>query len=145
MTNVLKPRYDDANVFRRILDGQAPCHQVFEDEHSIAFLDIAPQGPGHTLVIPKICAANIFDLPCDISGNLFRSVQAVSRILVSALNADGLEIFQFNGAAAGQTVFHIHFHLIPRFKGVPILSHSEAKLIDDGELRVMANLIGREV
>jgi histidine triad (HIT) family protein len=100
----------------------------------MAFLDIAPQGVGHTLVIPREKFTNLFDINPDDLGLLIKTVQIVGRMLVTSLRADGLEVQQFNGSAAGQTVFHLHFHLIPRFAGVPIIPHSEARVVGQAEL-----------
>lgn len=141
MTNVLDHPYDNQNVFVAIIAGSAPAHRIFENDTVLAFLDIAPQGPGHTLVIPKSGVTNLFDIAPDDLGSLLRAVQQVGKQLVGALGADGLEIQQLNGAAAGQTVFHLHFHLIPRFAGVPIIPHAEAKVADQAELAAMAERI----
>lgn len=136
--------YDDSNVFSQILKGTSPCHRLYEDEISLSFLDIAPQGPGHTLIIPKsLQITGILDFPPHQLGGFMKSVQHVAKGLTRALNADGLEIQQLNGVAAGQTVFHIHFHLIPRFNGVPILTHAEAKRARDVDLEQMAQRIRR--
>lgn len=112
MTNVLDHPYDNQNVFAAIIAGSAPAHRIFENDTVLAFLDIAPQGPGHTLVIPKSGVTNLFDIAPDDLGSLLEAVQQVGKQLVAALGADGLEVQQLNGAAAGQTVFHLHFHLI---------------------------------
>jgi histidine triad (HIT) family protein len=138
VTHVLDQPYDRQNVFAAILAGSAPAHRIFENDTVLAFLDIAPQGPGHTLVIPKSGVTNLFDITPDDLGSLLQAIQQVGRMLVAALAADGLEIQQLNGAAAGQTVFHLHFHLIPRFDGVPIIPHAEAKVADQADLAAMA-------
>jgi histidine triad (HIT) family protein len=141
VTHVLDQPYDSQNVFAAILAGNAPAHRIFENDTVLAFLDIAPQGPGHTLVIPKSGATNLFDISPDDLGSLLQAAQQVGRMLVAALGADGLEIQQLNGTAAGQTVFHLHFHLIPRFVGVPITPHAEADVVDQAELAAMAERI----
>lgn len=134
--------YDDNNIFNQILKGTAPCHRIYEDEISLSFLDIAPQGPGHTLVIPKsLKIVGLLDFPPHKLSPFINSVQHVGKGLVSALNADGLEVQQLNGPAAGQTVFHLHFHLIPRFNGVPILTHTQAKRASHEELDQIARRI----
>ena len=125
-------------LLRPSLLGGAPAHRIFENDTVLAFLDIAPQGPGHTLVIPKSGATNLFNIASDDLCSLLKAVQQVGKQLVAALGADGLEIQQLNGAAAGQTVFHLHFHLIPRFAGVPIIPHAEAVVADQTELAAMA-------
>jgi histidine triad (HIT) family protein len=138
LTQILQPTYLSDNVFAGILEGRTPAHRIYEDRAALAFLDIAPQGPGHTLVIPKEDAANLFDINSDSLGLLMEAVQIVGRMLVTSLHADGLEVQQLNGPAAGQTVFHLHFHLIPRFTGAPIIPHSEARIVGQAELAEMA-------
>ena len=138
MSQILQQTYNRQNIFADILTGRAPAHRIYEDETTFAFLDIAPQSPGHTLVIPKTNSTNIFDIRLIDLGALASTVQVVGRNLVASLCADGLEIQQLNGTAAGQTVFHLHFHLIPRFAGVPIIPHSEARIIEHAELSQMA-------
>lgn len=105
--------YNDQNVFAKILRGELPCHKVYEDEHTLAFMDIMPQVAGHTLVIPKVAAETLFDLPADAASHLMHSVQKVAAAVKAGMNAEGVVLMQLNGAAAGQTVPHIHFHLIP--------------------------------
>ena len=105
--------YNDQNVFAKILRGELPCHKVYEDEHTLAFMDIMPQVAGHTLVIPKVPAETLFDLPADAASHLIHSVQTVAAAVKAGMGVDGVVVMQLNGAAAGQTVPHIHFHLIP--------------------------------
>lgn len=112
--------YDSNNIFAKILRGEVPAYKVFEDERTFAFLDIMPQAPGHTLVIPKIEARNILDIAPDELANLIMVTQRIAKTAVSVFAADGVNIFQFNEPAAGQTVFHLHFHVIPRKLGVPL-------------------------
>lgn len=112
--------YDDNNIFAKILRNEAPCHKVYEDEQALAFLDVMPRTKGHTLVIPKVKAMNIFDISAPDLAMLMTSVHKLAPIVRDAMEADGLIIQQFNEAAAGQMVFHIHFHLLPRFEGVPM-------------------------
>ncbi|MFZ0606639.1 MAG: HIT family protein [Xanthobacteraceae bacterium] len=112
--------YDSNNIFAKILRGEVPAYKVFEDERTFAFLDIMPQAPGHTLVIPKIEARNILDIAPDELANLIMVTQRIAKTAVSVFAADGVNIFQFNEPAAGQTVFHLHFHVIPRKPGVPL-------------------------
>ncbi len=112
--------YDPNNIFAKILRGELPCHKVFEDAHTLAFLDIMPRADGHTLVIPKAPARNLFDIdPADLAAVL-HSAQRIARVLREALRADGLTVQQFNEAAGGQAVFHYHMHLIPRHEGQPM-------------------------
>ncbi len=112
--------YNSNNIFAKILRGEVPAYKVFEDERTFAFLDIMPQAPGHTLVIPKIEARNILDIAPDELANLIMVTQRIAKTAVSVFAADGVNIFQFNEPAAGQTVFHLHFHVIPRKPGVPL-------------------------
>ncbi len=116
--------YDPANVFARILRGELPCQKVHETAHTLAFMDIMPRAPGHTLVIPKIPARTILDLPTDALKELIASVQLVARAVKTGMEADGLTIQQFNESAGGQVVFHIHFHVIPRWDGVSMRPHT---------------------
>ena len=112
--------YDPNNIFAKILRGEAPCVKVFEDEVSFAFMDIMPRGDGHTLVIPKSPARNILDIaPADLA-RFMPTVQKIGLAAKQSLNADGLTIVQFNEAAGGQVVFHLHFHVLPRWTGVEL-------------------------
>ena len=112
--------YDQGNVFAKILRGELPAHKVAEDDESLVIMDIMPRGPGHCLVIPKAPARNILDVtPASLSA-VIRTVQRVSRAAMAAFDADGVTIQQFNETAGGQVVFHLHFHVIPRFAGVPL-------------------------
>ena len=125
--------YDSNNVFAKILRGEIPAFKVHEDEHTLAFMDVMPQSDGHTLVIPKVAASNLFEIQADALGKLITATQQIASAAQRAFNADGVTIMQFNGAAAGQTVFHLHFHVIPRYEGVPLRSHgremADAKLL----------------
>jgi histidine triad (HIT) family protein len=109
--------YDENNVFAKILRGEMPCHKVYEDEATLAFMDIMPRGEGHTLVIPKAPARNILDADPASLADVIRTVQKVARAVKAAFDADGVTIQQFNEAAGGQVVFHLHVHVIPRFEG----------------------------
>jgi histidine triad (HIT) family protein len=131
--------YDPDNIFAKILRGEAPCFRVFEDEVALAFMDIFPVGRGHTLVIPKRAAArNLIDLPADEIGPYMARVQTVARAVAAALKPDGIAIFQFNGAPAGQTVFHLHFHIVPRWEGVAMGKHGQTPMADKDELAKLA-------
>lgn len=110
--------YDTDNVFAKILRGELPAHRICEDERTLAFLDIMPRAPGHTLVIPKAASRNLLDVADDDLAAVARAVQRVTRAAMTAFAADGVTITQFNEAAAGQVVFHLHFHIIPRHEGV---------------------------
>jgi histidine triad (HIT) family protein len=116
----MTPAYDSSNIFAKILRGEAPCVRVYEDDVALAFMDIMPRAEGHLLVIPKAAARNILDLaPSDLA-RFMPSVQKVARAAKLAMAADGLSIMQFNEAAGGQVVFHLHFHILPRWTGVEL-------------------------
>jgi histidine triad (HIT) family protein len=117
------PPYDPDNIFGKILRGAIPCHKVYEDEHSLAFMDVMPQGEGHTLVIPKAPSRGLLDAEPRTLAALIATVQRVGRAVKAAFDADGLTLFQYNEPAGGQTVFHLHFHLVPRHDGVPLKRH----------------------
>jgi histidine triad (HIT) family protein len=116
--------YDDANVFAKILRGELPCHKVYEDDDTFAFMDIMPRANGHTLVIPKTPAVNIFDVHPDTLCSMLRMVHKLTPAVRDAMEADGMLIQQFNEAAAGQMVFHIHFHIVPRWEDVALKPHT---------------------
>lgn len=136
--------YDTKNVFARILRGEIPAHKVCEDERTLAFMDVMPQADGHTLVIPKHPAENLFDLPAEDLAATIRTTQRVARAVRKAFDAPGIMIAQLNGAAAGQSVFHIHFHIVPRHAGIDLRFHARdmadpARLAEHAE-RVRAAL-----
>jgi histidine triad (HIT) family protein len=116
--------YDADNVFARILRGEIPAHRVFEDTHTLAFMDVMPQADGHTLVIPKHAAENLFELPGQHLAATILTTQRVARAVRKAFDAPGILIAQLNGAAAGQSVFHVHFHVVPRFAGLDLRFHA---------------------
>ncbi len=116
--------YDDNNIFARILRGEIPSHKVFEDDVAVAFMDVMPQGTGHTLVVPKTPSRNILDADPKTLSELMPRVQKIARAVQTAFNADGVTIMQFNEPAGGQTVFHLHIHVIPRFEDVALQRHS---------------------
>lgn len=115
--------YDTDNIFAKILRGEIPSHRVYEDEAVVAFMDVMPQGPGHTLVVPKAPSRNLLDADPSTFGPLFTIVQQVALAVKGAFGADGVTILQFNEPASGQTVYHLHVHVIPRFDGVPLKPH----------------------
>ena len=116
--------YDDSNIFARILRGEIPSERVYEDADTLAFMDVMPQGTGHTLVLPKVPSRNLLDADPATFGPLMATVQKVARAAKAAFEADGVTIIQFNEPAAGQSVFHLHVHVIPRFEGVPLKPHT---------------------
>ena len=112
--------YDPNNVFAKILRGEMPCAKVYEDDVALAFMDIMPRADGHTLIIPKTAARNILDIaPADLA-SLIQRVQHVAKAVKKGMGADGLMVQQFNESAGGQVVFHIHFHILPRWAGVSL-------------------------
>jgi len=132
--------YDNQNIFAKILRGEIPCTKVFEDEHTIAFMDIMPQADGHTLIVPKNPSVNLLDADAATFGPLFATVQKIARAVKQGMGADGVVITQFNEAAAGQTVFHLHVHVIPRWEGVALRKHSGA-MADSALLQAHAEKI----
>ncbi|CAG1011176.1 MAG: HIT family protein [Rhizobiaceae bacterium] len=116
--------YDPSNVFAKILRGELPCHRLYEDAETLAFMDIMPRGDGHCLVIPKKPSRNILDVEADSLAAVTRTTQKIARAVVKAFSADGVTVQQFNEPAGGQVVFHLHVHVIPRFEGVSLRPHS---------------------
>ncbi len=112
--------YDPTNVFARILRGELPCHKLYEDDATFALMDIMPRGKGHCLVIPKVAARNILDVGPDSLAAVAATTQKLARAAIQAFDADGVTVQQFNEPAGGQVVFHLHFHVIPRFEGVAL-------------------------
>lgn len=133
----LDGQYDDANIFAKILKGEMPCVKVYEDDAVIAFMDIFPQSPGHTLVVPKAPARNILEIGDDALQAAMTRVKMIAAAVRKALDPDGIVITQFNGAPAGQTVFHIHFHIIPRWEDKPLGRHGGTQA-DMDELKEQA-------
>jgi histidine triad (HIT) family protein len=111
------PAYDDNNIFAKILRGEAPCLKLYENDDALAFIDVMPRAPGHLLVIPRSRARNLFDIEPRALAALMPVVQKMARAAKAGLGADGVSVFQFNEAAGGQVVFHLHVHVIPRFNG----------------------------
>ncbi|MCP8939878.1 HIT family protein [Alsobacter sp. SYSU M60028] len=132
--------YDSNNVFAKILRGELPCEKVYEDEHTLAFMDVMPRADGHVLVIPKVPARNILDIPADALAHLARAVQTVARAVKAGMQADGLTLQQFNEPAGGQVVFHIHMHVLPRWNGVALRPHTGA-MADPAVLKAHAERI----
>ena len=112
------PAYDPNNIFAKILRGELPCHKVYEDDHALAFLDIMPRAPGHTLILPKNAARNLLDIDPDDLAHVHKVAQKVAKAAMTVFGADGITIQQFNESAGGQVVFHLHVHVIPRKDGV---------------------------
>ena len=116
--------YDENNVFAKMLRGEIPCHKIYEDDDTLAFLDIMPRTRGHALVITKEKASDLFDISPAALAKLMAVVQKLAPKIKAATGADGVLIQQFNGSAAGQTVFHLHVHIIPRREGEPLKPHA---------------------
>jgi len=121
------PTYDANNPFAKILRGEFPCYKVYEDEHTLAFLDIMPRCPGHALVIPKAPARNILDISPDDFAHVARSAHKISRAAMMAFKADGITVQKFSEPAGGQVVFHLHMHVMPRHDGVALLPPASRK------------------
>lgn len=136
--------YDPQNIFAQIIRGEAPCYKLYEDDEVLAFLDLFPQSYGHSLVIPKNAQArNILEIDEASLAKVMAVVQKLSRALVEELEPAGVQVAQFNGAPAGQTVFHIHMHVIPRFPGEQLGIHA-ANRADAAELEALqARLVKR--
>ncbi|WP_423068066.1 HIT family protein [Devosia sp. CN2-171] len=133
--------YDPANIFGKIIRGEIPAHKVYEDADVLVMMDIFPQSKGHTLVIPKAASRNLFDADPAVLATAIAHVQRVANAVQAALNPDGIRIAQFNEAPAGQSVFHLHFHIIPAYEGVPIGRHGDGGKADDTELAAQAKAI----
>ena len=118
--------YDQNNVFAKILRSELPCMKVYEDEHTLSFMDIMPSIEGHTLVIPKEAAVDIFDLSPDAAAAVIRTTQKVAKAVKRGLNCAGVMLVQLNGEAAGQSVPHLHFHIVPREHGLDLKLHGRS-------------------
>ncbi len=118
--------YDTDNIFAKILRGEIPCVKVHEDDDTLAFMDVMPQAPGHLLVIPKTGSRNILDADPQVLAKTITVVQKLAVAAKEAFDADGVYVAQFNEPAAGQTVFHLHFHIVPRKEGEQMKPHSGA-------------------
>lgn len=131
--------YDDQNIFARILRGELPAIKIYEDDQVLAFMDIMPQAEGHTLVIPKTPAVTLLDLPADAAAYTIQIVQKIARAIETALDAKGIVLMQLSGEAAGQTVPHVHFHLIP--SSIHQLGRHAAQIGDQAKIQALAEKI----
>ena len=131
--------YDDQNIFARILRGELPAIKVYEDDQVLAFMDIMPQADGHTLVIPKTPAVTLLDLPADAAAYTIQIVQKIAKAIETAIDAKGIVLMQLSGAAAGQTVPHVHFHLIP--SSVHELGRHAVQMGDQEKIKALAEKI----
>jgi histidine triad (HIT) family protein len=131
--------YDDSNLFAKILRGEVPAVKVLEDDEVVAFMDIFPQARGHMLVVPKnVKARNFLELPAERVAPLMERVHRLTIATEKVLKPDGITVTQFNGAPAGQTIFHLHFHIIPRYEGVRLAGHGHQNRADIAELETIA-------
>ncbi|MDH0563061.1 HIT family protein [Acinetobacter courvalinii] len=135
--------YDDQNIFARILRGELPAIKIYEDDQVLAFMDIMPQADGHALVIPKTPAVTLLDLPAEAAAYTIQIVQKVARAIEKALDVEGIVLMQLSGAAAGQTVPHVHFHLIP--SSVHELGRHAAQMGDQEKIKAFAEKIKAEL
>ena len=136
--------YDPENPFARILRGEAPVSMVYEDEHAVAFMDLMPQVEGHTLVIPRMPCQDLFDVTPEALAGTIRVTQVVASAVKRTFSAPGVMIAQLSGAPAGQTVFHLHFHILPRFHGIELRLHA-AEVADRARLDELARRIRAEL
>jgi histidine triad (HIT) family protein len=136
--------YDPNNIFAKIIRGEIPCHKIYEDTHTLAFMDVMPQVEGHCLVVPKTESRNLFDIEAEVLAHLMTTVQKISNAALQALKADGVQIRQYNEEAAGQTVFHLHFHVLPMKAGAVVKPHSGA-MADHAMLAKQAALISSAI
>jgi histidine triad (HIT) family protein len=136
--------YDPNNPFAKILRGEFPSYKVYEGEHVLAFLDIMPRCPGHSLVIPKTPARNILDISSDDFAHVARAARKIARAAMTAFDADGITLQQFNEPAGGQVVFHLHMHVMPRHNGVALLPPAsrkeEGKVLEENAAKLVAAL-----
>lgn len=136
----MSQQYDSNNIFARILRGEIPSHKLYEDERTYALMDVMPQANGHCLVLTKSPSRNLLDADTGDLAAAIATTQKLARAVVKAFDAEGVTVAQFNEAPAGQTVFHLHFHIIPRFEGVALKTHNKA-MEDQGILAANAEKI----
>ncbi len=141
----IRGAYQADNIFAKILRGEAPCCKAYEDDQVLAIMDMFPQAPGHTLVLPKSAGRNLLDTDSDVLAEAIKGVKKVALGVEKAFAPDGLIITQFNGETAGQTVFHLHFHIIPRFEHQPFDRHGLAQQADKEVLHAQAAKIAKAI
>ena len=138
--------YDPDNIFAKILRGEIPAAKVWEDDHVLAFMDVFPQSEGHVLLISKTSTARtLLEIEPDVLARLIAATQRTARAVEKALRPDGFQIMQYNGEAGGQTVFHLHFHIVPRWAGRPMKGHGHAPMAEADALRLLADRIAAEL
>lgn len=137
-------QYDDQNLFAKILRGEIPCYKIYENEHTLAFMDIMPRSPGHTLVIPKAAARGILDIETEAFAEVARTSKKIAMAAVKAFGAEGIIVQQFSEAASGQVVFHLHMHVMPMTTGVELLPaqtrREDPKVLEEHAARMIAAL-----
>lgn len=134
--------YDPDNVFAKILRGEIPAVTVWQDDHVLVFMDVFPQSEGHVLIVSKTSTAQtLLEIEADALVRVVAAVQRTARAVEKALQPEGFQIMQLNGAAGGQTVFHLHFHVIPRWSDRPVKGHGHAPMADPADLRRIADRI----
>ena len=142
----LNAPYDPDNIFARILRGEIPSVKVWEDDHVLAFMDVFPQSEGHVLIVSKTSTARtLLDIEPDLLARLTEATRRTARAMVKALRPEGFQIMQFNGEAGGQTVFHLHFHIVPRWSDRPMKGHGHAPMAEPETLRALADRIAAEL
>ncbi len=138
--------YDPDNIFAKILRGQIPAVKVWEDDDVLVFMDVFPQSEGHALVISRTSTApSLLEIEPDALAKVIAATQRTARAIERALKPDGFSVFQYNGEAGGQTVFHLHFHIVPRWSDRPVKGHGHAPMADTEALRALADRIAAEL
>jgi histidine triad (HIT) family protein len=136
--------YDPNNIFAKILRGEIPCVKVYEDAGTLAFMDVMPESDGHVLVVPKEDAENILDLSANGMAAMMATTQKVAKAVDKALSPDGILLKQYNRAPAGQSIFHVHFHIVPRWEGMGLAPHGKV-MVDAAKLEPIAAKIRSEL
>jgi len=136
--------YDNSNIFAKVLRGEIPCVKVHEDARTLAFMDVMPESEGHVLVVLKEPAENILDLSADGLAAMMATTQKIAKAVDRALRPDGILLKQYNRAAAGQSIFHVHFHVVPRWEGVGLAPHGKV-MVDAAKLEPIAAMIRSEL
>ena len=141
----LDGQYDRDNIFAKVLRGEAPSTKVYEDDTVLAIMDVFPQARGHVLVLPKAESRNLLDADPATLPVLIGHVQRIARAVRAALQPDGISILQFNGAAGGQTVYHLHVHIVPRYGAEPMGRHASGRMAERAELEALAAQIAAKL
>ncbi|HEY2009268.1 MAG TPA: HIT family protein [Rhizomicrobium sp.] len=136
--------YDPGNIFAKILRGEIPCVKIYENENTLAFMDVMPEAEGHVLVVPREPAENILDLSAEGMAAMMATTQKVAKAVDRALSPDGILLKQYNRAPAGQSIFHVHFHIVPRWEGLGLAPHGKV-MVDAAKLEPVAAKIRSEL